>query len=486
LIASACQTPPHSENAPPWETVEVPRLLALADSLTQNIKPWPIPDRVLRVEDFGALAGPKIVNTIAIQRAIDECAAKGGGVVLFSHGDYVTGTIELRSGVMIEVARGSRILGSTDLRDYPERIESFKSLMSKTYKYRRSLIYAENCDRVGIRGDGEIYFRGEREQFPGPESPEGIADRPFGIRMIRCQHVVVQGIFLHNAAAWMQSYLFCKDLIFDRMRVENQSNFNNDGLDLDGCSNVVVRDCYISSEDDAMCLKGASGETTENVLVERSTFVSSCNAFKIGTDTQGDFRNIIARDIKLGGIPAEAVALRGHRAISGITLTTVDGGNVENILITDVSVNQSNCPVFIRIGDRGRVMAESRQPAVGLLRKILIENVTGVDNGVQGSFISGMKGHPVQDVILKNYHLTAAGGGDAVMAGSMVDEDDKGYPDARFYRPEGLPAFGFYLRYARSIRFDQVTVIPFKADARAEALSGGDVEQVMFNGSEIR
>jgi polygalacturonase len=304
--------------------------------------------------------------------------------------------------------------------------------------------------------------------------------------MIQCRHVVVQGIFLHNAAAWMQSYLFCNDLLFDHMRVENQANYNNDGLDLDGCSNVVVRDCYISSEDDAMCLKGASAQATEDVLIERSTFVSSCNALKIGTDTQGDFRNIIARDLKLGGIPVAAVALRGHQAISGITLATVDGGSVDNILISEVSIDQTNCPVFIRIGDRGRVLAGNDKPAVGHLKNVMIDNVTGVDNAIQGSFISGMKGHPVENVIFRNYHLAVAGGGDAGMSVSPVDENDTGYPDAHFFRPEGLPAFGSYLRHCRSIRFDNVTVTPLQPDARAEGLSGGDVEQVIFNGSEIR
>lgn len=466
-----------------WETPLKSDLEKLADSLNRDLIPWKVPDHLIKVEDFGAVAGTARVQTAAIQRAIDACSAKGGGVVLFSRGDYTTGTIELRSGVMIEVAKNARILGSTDLRDYPEKIEHFKSVMSENYRYRQSLIYAENCDGVGIRGEGEIWFRGEKENFPGPENATDITGRPFGIRMIQCRHVVLQVISLRNAAAWMQSYLDCRDLIFDGIRVENQANFNNDGLDLDGCTNVIVRNCFISSEDDALCLKGASGKPSQNILIERSTFVSSCNALKIGTDTQGDFRNIVARDLILGGIPEPLTAITGHEAISGVTLATVDGGNVENILISDVSINRVGCPVFLRIGKRGRVMTGTA--GVGYLKHIVIENVTGDENLGLGSFISGIKGHYVEDVIIRNYKINTRGGGDASLASSQVAEAEDGYPDARLIFGNGSPAYGFFIRHARRITFIGAGVTTLIPDARPEFASGGDVVDVFANGHKL-
>ena len=82
----------------------------------------------------------------------------------------MTGTIELKSGVMLEVAKGARVLGSTNLKDYPDKVERFQSVMNVIHKYRISLIYAERAERVGICGGGEIYFRGEAKNFPGPET----------------------------------------------------------------------------------------------------------------------------------------------------------------------------------------------------------------------------------------------------------------------------------------------------------------------------
>ena len=151
-----------------WAEPMKQQLEQMADSLCKNLTPWKVPDKVYKVERYGAKADGKTMNTKAIQKAIDICSERGGGVVLFSKGDYVTGTIELKSGVMLEVAAGARILGSTDIKDYPEKVEEFKSVMSEIYLFKQSLIYAEKAERIGIRGKGEIYFRGEKKHFSSP------------------------------------------------------------------------------------------------------------------------------------------------------------------------------------------------------------------------------------------------------------------------------------------------------------------------------
>ena len=133
-----------------WISPLKSRLELMADSLSQNLKPWKVPKRTVKVEKYGAKGDGVTLNTQAIQKAIDVCSSKGGGVVLFSKGDYVTGTFSIKSGVMIEVAKGSRILGSTDIKDYPDMIEEFKSVMSENHKFRQCLIYAEKAENIGI------------------------------------------------------------------------------------------------------------------------------------------------------------------------------------------------------------------------------------------------------------------------------------------------------------------------------------------------
>lgn len=100
------------------------KLEIMADSLILHLRPWEVPQhRIYKVENFGAKSDGMTVNTVPIQHAIDACSEDGGGYVIFSSGDYVTGTIELRQNVMLKVERGARLLGSTDLKDYPEKVE---------------------------------------------------------------------------------------------------------------------------------------------------------------------------------------------------------------------------------------------------------------------------------------------------------------------------------------------------------------------------
>lgn len=465
-----------------WASSLKNRLEQMADSLSNNLKLWKVPDRVFKVEKYGAKADGMTMNTVAIQKAVDACSSEGGGVVLFSKGDYVTGTIRLRSGVMIEVAEGARILGSTKLEDYPEIVEDLKSVMSEFYKFRQSLIYAEHADKVGIRGKGEIYFRGEKKNFSSPQTTGFIKGRPLGIRMINCTNIVVKDILLRNSASWMQNYVACESLIFDGMRVVNIGNFNNDGLDPDGCRNVIVRNCMIRSEDDAMCLKGASGFTTENVLIENSIFFTTCNAFKVGTDTQGDFHNILVRNVTLGGIPDSLPTADNIRQCStGITVATVDGGNISGVYIKNIEINQSRCPIFIRIGDRGRVLSDELRPSPGFLKNIMIEGVTGRKNFRQGAYVAGIPGYKVKDVIIRNYSIEMEGGGTYEMVLQNVHENEGGYPDAHKFSKFGLPSYGFFLRHLENAAFENMKIKPLCEDKRPEIYNGGDVTNVKYN-----
>jgi hypothetical protein len=98
--------------------------------------------------------------------------------------------------------------------------------------------------------------------------------------------------------------------------------------------------------------------------------------------------------------------------------------------------------------------------------------------------ISGIKGHPIKDVIIRNYRIKMEGGGDSALISNEVPEKEGGYPDAQGFLKTGLPSMGFYVRYAENINISKAEIIPIKPDFRPEILAGKDVKELNFNGQK--
>ena len=149
-----------------WQPALRVGLNAMADQLTATLKPWPVPERVFYPEDHGAVADGRTINTLALQQTIDACSSAGGGTVWLKKGDYVTGTLELKSGVMLRVDKEARLLGSLDLADYPRKELHYSTVGADSpTNLKRSLIFAQGCGRVGICGEGVIDGRSSFETF---------------------------------------------------------------------------------------------------------------------------------------------------------------------------------------------------------------------------------------------------------------------------------------------------------------------------------
>lgn len=456
---------PSFATRPTWVDNTRAQVYGMAAELQRTLRPWPVPDREYDIADFGAIADGETVNTSAIQAAIDACTEAGGGAVIVQGGDFVTGTIDLRSNVMLEVRKGARLLGSLDLADYPDRVPLTRTVMDSNMDLRQSLIYAERCVNIGIRGEGVIDGRGTKENFPGPTTIGPVEGRPFLIRAIECKNVNLHGIALRDAASWMQNYLLCENVILDGITVDSRVNGNNDGIDIDSSRNVIVRNCVVRSGDDAMCFKGAGLKPTENVLVENCEFWTWCNALKFGTDTQAAFRNVLVRNCRLGGNT-------GGYATTGITWASVDGGMVQDVVCENLTIDRAGSPIFIRRGNRARTLPEFPKPPVGEVRRLVIENVDGTGNGVRGSMISGIPGYPVRDIYIKNVRLESVGEVAPDAATIQVPENESGYPDAGWFGLKHFPAYGFFIRHADGVTLEDVTVIKAERDPRQEISLG--------------
>lgn len=156
------------------------------------------------------------------------------------------------------------------------------------------------------------------------------------------------------------------------------------------------------------------------------------------------------------------------------------------MLISGATIERSRAPIFLRVGSRGRLMPGMPPAKVGALRRIVIERIRGNDNRRQGSFISGIAGGLVEDVVIRRLALGMEGGGAAEMARASVNENEKGYPDAHQFSKTGLPAFGFFVRHARRIQFDDVKVTPALPDARPLLADGGHTAEILVDGQPVR
>ena len=396
--------------------------------------------------------------------------------MLLEKGDYVSGTIVLRSHVRLKVAEGARLLASTNLADFPEHHAKRLTVQDTSMGMHQSLIFAEGCENIGLCGGGVIDGRGVPANFPGEETAQGTPGRPFLIRMIDCRDVHICGITLKDSPCWMQNYLNCEHLLVERIQVYNHANYNNDGIDIDGCRDVIVRGCRIHSGDDACCFKGASQKPLERVLVEDCELYSACNAFKVGTDTQGDFRRVLVRNCRIGGLESDPSGLKHPCSDSGVSLEMVDGSTLEDFLLTDLTITRAWSPLFMRLENRGRVKPGDPVPPVGIMRRLAITHVTGVDCGPRGSYFIGIPEKAIEDVLLHDIHVEQHVGVKPVLQEDAVDELRGVYPDAHMIDALGdAPAYGLWARHVHNLTLSDYHVCPDGPEVRPEYVLNTDV-----------
>ena len=445
------------------------------------------------VTDYGAKSDTSVQCTAVLQQCIDLCSRNGGGRVVIPAGHYKTGTIQLRSNVNLHLELGATLYGSTDLRDYRRMTTSYKSL--RTHTPTIQLIYADSVHDVVIDGYGTI--DGQGRVFPKQSwNDEGIT-RPHLLRFIQSSDITLKDVTLRNSGCWMQHYLACDRLRIDGIRVVNRNNYNNDALDLDGCHDVIVRGISADSDDDGITLKSTSPRLCEDIVIADCVLSSHCNAVKLGTETNGGFRNIAIRNIVVRPSDDQRTQFFGRpRGISALSLEIVDGGLMENVTVDGMTVTGTESPVFVRLAHRGRGWTFNRNGAnafvaqnlqggnegatrsqkpdsvetVGRMRHIYINNVRARDCGNYGCSITGLPGHPVEDVHLSNIVIHHRGGitRDQLPSIQKALRDEKAaeYPEATMWGP--LPARGFYVRHARSVHFDNVEVQVENPDARPD------------------
>ena len=433
---------------------------------------------VFNVKTFGAKGDGDTLDTTAIQKTIDACSENKGGTVWVPPGNYPIGTIRLKSNVTLSLDYGATLLGSTKMADY-----STEGLRPAREGNSECLLYAVDATNIRLEGLGMIDARGKLEHFPIKGGPGGRDNRPRLMRFENCENLVFSGLTYKNPAFWGLHLIDCKNIQFNAITLQfRNNNRNNDGLDLDGCENVLIENCDINTGDDAICLK-SSKNPCRNIVVRGCKVSSNTAAIKFGTSSRGGFIDVKVSNCYFYDSPMGAIKLQ-----------LVDGGRLENVDISRIVMENVGCPIFIRLGNRGSTFGGGKEsPPVGTLKNIRISDVVakvtiadrvkeagavyrkakvdatpGVTDKEKSKagpiMITGIPGHFVENVVLENVSISFPGGGTAEDAKRVVPEDITRYPEQYFFGV--LPSWGAYIRHARNIEFKNVTLETIKADQR--------------------
>jgi len=419
------------------------------------------------VTSYGAVGDGKTSNTRPIQKAINAASEAGGGTVYVPPGVYLSGTIYLRNKITLHLSVGATLLGSTDLKDYPSNEAAFRSY-TDNYVHQ-SLIAGENLRDIAIVGRGVIKGQGSDRAFAASGPDHGYRKRPYLIRFVSCRDVLVEGVTLRESAMWVQHYLACDNLTIRGIKVRSRVNSNNDGIDVDCCRNVNITGCDVSSGDDAICLKSTADRPCENVTISNCLMSSACNGFKLGTETNGGFRNVTLTNCTMDEV-----------GLSGITLLMVDGGVLDGVTVSNVTMRKVDTPIFLRLGNRARPFKPNAPaPGIGRFRNVVISNIVATECKRIPSSIVGLPDHPIENVTLANIDLSYEGGVSESRMPAEVPEKPAGYPEHNTFGI--LPAYGLYCRHVSGLTLRDIRVCSEKPDRRPAAVFD-DVQDLLLSG----
>jgi len=464
-----------------------------------------VPDESwVNVRHFGAKGDGSAIDTQAINKAIDHAAARGGGTVYVPAGTYACYTIRLKSRVALHLDHGAIILAAQAPQDgvggydvAEPQDPSFEAYQDYGHNHwRNSLIWGEGLADIAITGSGLIWGKGLGRGSDGyMKDPSGPGTANKAIALKNCHNVLLRD-FRILEGGWFGLLLTGVDnLTIDNLLIDT----NRDGMDIDCCRNVRVSNCTVNSPwDDGICPKSSYAlgypRSTENVTIENCMVTGNYvigsvldgtwkklgpeftghvhGRIKFGTESNGGFKNITITNCTFDDS-------------QGLALETVDGANMEDVTVSNITMRGSfSSPFFLRLGRR---MRGPKGRPVGTLKRVLISNVTSSNAGWLPSIIAGLPDHPVEDVKISDVYLHQKGGAPEAMARLVPPANEDHYPEPTMFGD--IPATGFFIRHAKNVEMTNVEVALDAPDPRPafriENVDGADFFRVKAPGASV-
>jgi polygalacturonase len=280
----------------------------------------------LSVRAFGASGNGQTNDTAAFQQALDSCAVAGGGEVIVPAGDYLIGSIELKSNTTLRLEKSANLVGSSDLDDYPVVQVRWEG---RWIMGHRALIYATNASHIAVLGPGRI---AGNPALGGRQMPR----RPLIIEPIHCTDIRLEDFSTEHRSMWSIHPTGCENVSVKNLTIRSTGG-NGDGIDVDSCKHVRIESCDISTGDDCIALKSGRGmegfraaQPTEDVLISNCTLADSIFAcIGIGSETSGGIRDVRIEHCRFTRANSYAVYIKSRPG---------RGAFIENISASDLDV----------------------------------------------------------------------------------------------------------------------------------------------------
>lgn len=422
--------------------------LSVADSAAVAVSPC-----TFSVRDYGAMGNGETPDTAAINKAIEACAAAGGGQVQFPAGKYLSGTVHLKSNVALFLEAGATLVGSTNLEHYQSFSPPAGTPEARWTRWHRALILGDGAENVTIAGQGVI--DGNKVFDPrGEEKMRGPHTILFGI----CRNITIRDISIRDSSNYAIMLEFCQQVEVRNVKITG----GWDGVHFRGwpgrpCRDVSIVGCQFFTGDDSI-----AGRYWENVLISDCIVNSSCNGVRL----IGPAAHLIIHNCLFYG-----PGVHPHRTsnrqnmLSGIILQPgswdATEGSLDDVLISDVTMKSVASPatIWLKPGNTGGRLTVTRVTATGVYRA-----PCSVESWAETPFTTA---------VFRDVNIEFEGGGTPEQAHEPVKAPAV---DAR-----PLPAWGFYARNVKNLCFEDVRVSCANEDLRPVLTCDG-VEQLKLDG----
>lgn len=412
----------------PWKNME----MTIKTLPQTNFK-----DKTYNINDFGAVADAKTLNTAAFEKAIKTCSENGGGKVVVPNGKYLTGAIHLENNVNLHLEDNAEILFSLNPKDYPIVHTSWEGTELMNYS---PLIYAKNKKNVAITGKGTLNGQADSTNWwiwcgakmygwtkgtPSQNDSQNrevlvdmaekgvpVSERIFGdgrylrpnfIEFFECNTVLVKDITVINAPFWILHPIKTNNMIIDGVTV-NSHGPNNDGCDPEYSQNIIIKNCTFNTGDDCIAIKsGRDGDgrrvatPSKNIIVQNCKMIDGHGGVVIGSEISAGVNNVFVENCVMDSPNLD-------RAIR-IKTNSKRGGVIENVYVRNLEVGTvKEC--VLKLNMFYNVYGSQTGNFIPAIRNINLENINVKNGGKYSVWAEGYKESPVENITLKNVKIT--------------------------------------------------------------------------------